>query len=47
MILQCQGHHTKEPQSSPGILIFSSAEPGTILITLLIYRPYNLQIPPK
>ena len=36
-----------EPASSSGILILSSAEPATILITLLIYQLYNLRIPPK
>ena len=37
----------KNLPSNSGILILSLAEPATILITLLIYQPYNLQILPK
>ena len=38
---------SKNPQSSSGILILSSAEVATILIILLIYQLYSLWIPPK
>ena len=47
MILQHQRHHTITPPLSSGILIPITAELATILITLLICRPYNLWIPPK
>ena len=47
MILQCQRHYTRTSHQSSEILILSSAEPAAILITLLIYQPYNLQIFPK
>ena len=44
MILQHQRHYTRTSHQGSGILTPSLAEPVAILITLLIYQPYSLQI---